>query len=67
MKQVLYVQGMSCGHCKKAVEQAALGVPGVTEAVVDLELNTLTVMAPAEALPQIRLAVEEEGYQIETH
>jgi len=66
MQQVLYVQGMTCGHCKKAVEKAALGVAGVTEAVVDLAAKTLTFTAPAEVMPQVRQAVEEEGYEIES-
>ncbi len=31
------VNGMSCEHCRKAVTEAVLGVPGVADAVVDLQ------------------------------
>lgn len=65
MQRVWHVAGMTCGHCKKAVEGAALGVAGVTAAAVDLAAKTLTVEVAAEAaLEEIRAAIEEEGYEI---
>lgn len=33
----LKIEGMTCGHCKKAVEEALRGVEGVEEVHVDLE------------------------------
>ena len=40
---VIGVGGMMCSHCKMAVENACLGVSGVTDAVVDLAAKTVTV------------------------
>ncbi len=34
---VIKIEGMSCGHCKAAVEKALEEVAGVTSAVVNLE------------------------------
>jgi copper chaperone len=42
-KQVFTVEGMSCGHCKAAVEKAVLGLSGVLAAEVDLAAKTLQV------------------------
>ena len=37
MKKILKVEGMTCGHCKAAVEKALKAVDGVEDAVVSLE------------------------------
>lgn len=39
--KVLKVEGMRCGHCKAAVEEAAAKIPGVSQPVVDLEAREL--------------------------
>nr|MBP9484379.1 heavy-metal-associated domain-containing protein [Negativicutes bacterium] len=36
-KETIKVDGMSCGHCKNAVEKAVRALPGVLAAEVDLE------------------------------
>jgi len=62
----LRIDGMSCGHCKAAVEKALAGVKGVDRVVeVDLESGRAIVEgdAPAEALIA---AVTEEGYEAKT-
>lgn len=58
----LAITGMSCGHCKAAVEKALAGVEGVTRVEVDLAGGQALVegSAPAELLVA---AVVEEGYQ----
>ena len=48
MKKILTVEGMMCANCQKHVQKALAGVPGVTEAVVDLEGGKATVAVPAE-------------------
>lgn len=65
-KQVLNVEGMSCNHCKNAVEKAVLGLPGVLSATVDLAAKTLTVEFDAgkSTLDSIKEAVDEAGYQV---
>ncbi len=57
------VDGMSCEHCKKRVEQAALGVSEVESAEVDLDAGTLTVSANGDVDSALRSAVVEAGYE----
>ena len=49
MKTVIKVNGMMCGHCKAHVETACKGVPGVTDAVADLDAKNVTVTGDAES------------------
>lgn len=65
-KRILTVKGMTCGHCKSAVEKAARGLPGVLAAEVDLAASTLAVeFDPVKSsLESIKKAVEEAGYQV---
>ncbi len=57
------VTGMTCGHCKKAVTDEVLQVPGVRAVDVDLDSGTLTVRGEAED-DAIRKAVDEAGYAV---
>ena len=52
-----------CGHCKATVEKVCKAVPGVQDAVVDLQAKTVTVTgsADAEALKQ---AIRDADYQV---
>ena len=60
----LDVQGMSCGHCRSAVENALRGQPGVRAASVVLERGSAQVeYDPSAVSPaQLTAAVAEEGY-----
>lgn len=58
----LNVEGMTCGHCQKAVKDALEGVPGAESATVDLEGGTATVEGSPDVQLLIRM-VEEEGYR----
>jgi copper chaperone len=62
---VLKITGMSCHHCKNAVEGAAKAVPGVGSAVVDLTAGTLTVQGEGIDRAAVAAAVEELGYRVE--
>jgi copper chaperone len=66
MKQIIHVEGMSCAHCKNAVEKAVRALPGVSVAEVDLAAKTLTVEFNdgTTDLAKIKAAVEEEGYTV---
>lgn len=66
-KSVINVQGMSCQHCVKAVENAVKALPGVTSVDVDLKKNTATVKFDEgrTALDAIREAIREAGYDAE--
>jgi copper chaperone len=64
MSTTLTVTGMSCGNCEQSVEEALLGVEGVTGATADHEADTATVEGEADPLDLI-LAVQEAGYEAE--
>lgn len=65
-KQTLTVEGMSCGHCKNAVEKAVRGLPGVMAAEVDLAAKRLAVEydASKNSLDDIKKAVDDAGYKV---
>lgn len=62
---VINVGGMSCGHCVKAVKNAAEALEGVSRAVVDLDAGTAAVEYDADkvTLEEIKAAIIEEGYE----
>ncbi|HEX7021474.1 MAG TPA: heavy metal-associated domain-containing protein [Trueperaceae bacterium] len=58
----LKIEGMSCGHCRQAVQNALESVPGSQDVQVDLEQGLATV----DGQPEVALlvaAVENEGYR----
>jgi copper chaperone len=57
----LTVNGMTCGHCERAVLGALKSVPGVQDVRVDLKGNSATVQGNADVQALIA-AVKEEGY-----
>ena len=60
----LNVAGMSCGHCKSAVENALRRQQGVRAASVDLERGSAQVEYDPSAVSPAQLtdAIAEEGY-----
>ncbi len=64
MTTTITVEGMSCNHCKMAVEKAAGAVAGVTGAAVDLDKKELTVNFAdgQENIEEVKKAVTEAGY-----
>jgi Cu+-exporting ATPase len=65
MEQTIKVEGMSCGHCKMAVEKAASSIEAVETAEVNLEAGELTVSFKdgVDALSEVKNAVKDAGYQ----
>lgn len=63
---VLKVEGMTCGHCKAAVENAVRELSGVVAADVDLGKKTVTVnYEPGKvSVEQMKRAITEEGYDV---
>ncbi len=59
---VLSINGMSCDHCKKAVEQAIRKVPGVTDARVDLARKRAVYTGDADP-EAVAEAVRDAGYE----
>ena len=61
--QIFNVQGMSCGHCVKAVTQALQAKDPDAEVKVDLGAKTVEVQSrlPSET---VIAAIKEEGYEV---
>lgn len=59
----LKVEGMTCGHCARAVTAAIEGKDPLASVAVDLAAGTVTA---ATILPRqvVAMAVEEEGYAV---
>lgn len=65
MNKTLKVEGMSCGHCKAAVERALKAVDGVENAMVDLSKKTAEVTLSKEVGDDaLKKAVEDAGYEV---
>lgn len=60
--QTFKVQGMSCGHCVKAITQAVQAKDPAADVQVDLGAKTVQVQSslPADA---VLAAIKEEGYE----
>ena len=65
-KIVLRVDGMSCGHCKAAVEKALNLLGGVQGADADIGAKTVTVTYDAGKVNRDVLAeaIAEAGYEV---
>jgi copper chaperone CopZ len=59
------VPGISCGHCKSAIEGELVPLDGVESAVVDIEAKTVTVVGEITE-GDVRSAVDEAGYEVES-
>ena len=65
-EKTLNVEGMSCGHCKAAVEEELNNLSGVEYANADFEKGTVEVRYDATKVADddLRSAVEEAGYTV---
>ena len=63
MNQIFRVEGMTCGHCEKAVTKALLVLDAKAKVVIDRLQNTVQVDSEKnrEALAQ---AIADEGYRV---
>ncbi|AXA55842.1 heavy-metal-associated domain-containing protein [Pseudomonas thivervalensis] len=61
--QTFNVEGMSCGHCVKAITQALQAKDPAAHVRIDLGAKTVEVQSslPANAVVE---AIQEEGYQV---
>lgn len=64
--KTLKVNGMHCGHCKAAVEEAAARVPGVSVPEVDLAAKVLRYeeSAPVD-VEALKAAIRDTGFDPE--
>ncbi len=64
MNQTFHVQGMTCGHCERAVTQAVKTVDPAAEVKIDRAAGQVDVQTqqPREAIAR---AIAEEGYAVQ--
>lgn len=64
MDEITYVvAGMSCGHCKAAIETEVAGVAGVDSVVADPETKLVVVRGDGLDDAALRAAIDEAGYE----
>jgi copper chaperone CopZ len=63
MEMTYTVSGMSCGHCKAAVESEVAQVPGVEHVLADLETKLVVVRGEGLDDAALRAAIDEAGYE----
>ena len=63
MNQIFTVEGMTCGHCEKAVTKALLSLDAAAKVLVDRTQNKVEVDSemPRDALAK---AIADEGYRV---
>lgn len=60
---IIKIEGMSCDHCKMAVEKALKAVDGVESVQVDLEKKQAMVTGSANT-DDLYDAIEEVGFTV---
>ncbi|MBT2727401.1 copper chaperone CopZ [Bacillus sp. ISL-75] len=65
-KVTLNVQGMSCGHCVKAVEGSVGALKGISTVKVDLKAAKVDVEFNNQevSLETIKETIEDQGYDV---
>lgn len=66
INKVMHVEGMSCDHCRNAVESALAKLNGVTSAEVDLDKHQVRVDYDEDrvSVEQMKEAIEDQGYDV---
>jgi copper chaperone len=65
--KVYEVKGMSCDHCKHAVESALREIEGISKATVSLEKGEVSVEFSAlVSMEAMVSAVDDAGYELVT-
>jgi copper chaperone len=63
MNQIFTVEGMTCGHCEKAVTKALLSLDAQAKVVIDRTHNTVQV-ASEKPRADLAQAIADEGYRV---
>jgi copper chaperone len=64
MEKTMMVEGMTCGHCEKAVKEALGELQGVNGVEVDLTTGKVVVKGEGLDDTKLREAVDEAGYEV---
>jgi len=60
----LKVEGMMCGHCKKAVTEALMKEDNIENVVVDLENGEVTVEGNDLSKERMSNIISDTGYKV---
>ena len=63
MNQIFNVEGMTCGHCEKAVTKAVLALDKKARVVIDRSTNRVEVDS-SQAREALAKAIADEGYRV---
>lgn len=63
MNEIFTVQGMTCGHCEKAVTTAIKLVDPQAQVTIDRTQNRVEVTT-TQSRDTLAAAIREEGYQV---
>jgi copper chaperone CopZ len=63
MQTTYSVPGISCGHCRMAINGEVAKVAGVTTCDVDIDAKLVTVTGAFDDA-QVRAAIDEAGYDV---
>lgn len=63
METTIKVEGMMCTHCKARVESVCKAVPGILDAVVDLQAKTVLITGTAD-VAMVKKAITDAGYEV---
>lgn len=58
------VPGISCDHCKRAIETEVAAVDDVADVEVDVDTRTVRVVGGDDTA--VRAAIDEAGYDVES-
>jgi copper chaperone len=63
---VLDVPGISCNHCRMAIEGAVSALGGVRQVTVDVAEKSVTIDYDVDqvSLEAVEAAIREEGYEV---
>lgn len=65
-EKTINVEGMTCAHCKSAVEGALSNLDGVSTASVDLDNDNVSVEYDNQKVTESDMnnAIEDQGYDV---
>lgn len=65
MNKKIYIEGMSCGHCVKHVEEALKELPGVKSVNVSLQDKVADLELTQDISDEeIKAAIDDAGYEV---
>ena len=64
MNHLFTVEGMTCGHCEKAVTKALVTLDPQAQVIIDRTQNSVTVNSE-QTSETLRQAIADEGYKVQ--